>query len=1827
MIRIRNAEQHNLKGIDCDIPLGEITVVTGPSGSGKSSLAFHTLYAEGQRRYVETFSPYVRQFFDRMDKPRVGSVDGIPPAIAVEQKNNIRTTRSTVGTLTEVNDYLKIVFARMARAFDPETGEEIKPDTVDEIVSWAEENQPAENLMVVFAVPVPAGTQPAEFFTFLEQQAYLRVWINGQVLRCDEPPADGLELPENVYVVQDRVKVGARSRARLREALEAAFKLGKGECALVAGDELLRTFSNQWLNARTGEKLRPPSPGLFSFNHPLGACPTCRGFGRVIGIDLEKSVPDPSLSIAKGCVKPFQTARGAECQRDLIAACKSAGVDTKTPYAELSQDDKNWLMYGDEDGKAKRKTKRRGGWYGVKGFFDWLETKTYKMHVRIFLSQYKSYTTCGVCDGGRLQPEALVYSVAGKSLPELWAMPIKQLQSWLAELEISPSQLADRSLKHALDEFTSRLHYLVQTGLSYLTLDRPSRTLSGGEIERVNLTTCLGASLSNTLFVLDEPSVGLHPRDIAALIDVIQGLRDKGNTIVVVEHEEAIMKSADHLIDMGPAAGEGGGEICYAGPLKKNVKSLTMDFLSGKKQIATPESRRQPAGMMSLLGASCHHFVGVDVDFPLGVFCCITGVSGSGKSTLVHELLHQAVADKLNQPVSERQGFVRDLKGWESLKGIELIDQSALSKTPRSTPAVFMGVFAPIRQIFADSVDAVAQGVTPGFFSFNSGDGRCQRCMGNGFEKIEMQFLSDLYVTCPECAGRRYSKAAMDFRVPLGEAQIRYDIAEVLELTVAEALTIFAKPPAGCARKMVTQYRKICEGLATMADVGLGYLRLGQALNTLSGGESQRLKLAVQLAQSQKSESTLFILDEPTTGLHFEDVQRLLEVLQKLVDAGHSLLVIEHQMDVIKSADYIIDIGPGAGADGGRVVATGTPEEVAAGETETGKWLAEMLADKREQFKAKRARKNAAAGKMGAIEIHGAREHNLKNIDVTIPHDELVVVTGLSGSGKSTLAFDLVFAEGQRRFLDSMSPYARQFATQMEKPDVDRITGLPPTVAIEQRISQGGRKSTVATVTEIYHFLRLMYSKLGVQHCPESGQPVVSQTASAIRDTLRQLMKQGELVLTAPLLRGRKGFHTEYAERCAKLGYEEMLVDGELIRTEDFQPLARYKAHDIDVVVARTSQMSVTELGEAVDRALELGKGSCRSAVIDAGQLAPIQLGRDAMSSHSTAMLSEATGRSFEPLDPAHFSYNSPRGWCPSCRGYGEIPASQKNNKLDVAKFDSVLDAEVDEEKRMDKADSDELVTCPACEGARLREDARWVMVHGVSLPELSKLTVVDAGELVSQWKFGQREKLIARDILPEITQRLHFLDQVGLGYLQLGRSAVTLSGGEAQRIRLAAQLGSNLRGVLYVLDEPTIGLHPRDNVKLLDTLESLRAKGNSLLVVEHDEETIARASHVIELGPGAGINGGQLVKTHDVPGLVEEAAGKFTKRSIPTVKTKDAWLKVFGAHYNNLQDIDLRIPLGRLTVISGVSGCGKSSFMRGVLRPASLLNAKGAQKYTGEKYWSKLEGFEHIKTSFEVDQSPIGKTSRSCPATYVKILDDIRALYAQLPDARVRGFAAGRFSFNNGDGQCPECKGNGRVKLEMDFLPTTWIPCEVCDQMRYNSATLEVRYQGRSIGEVLQMSIAEAAEFFQKHNKLHRVLQLLCDTGLGYLKLGQPSPTLSGGEAQRIKLVSQLAKGRVKLTKQALVGKGNLYLIEEPSIGLHVQDVLRLIDVLQRLVDEGHTVVVIEHNVSIMQAADYMIDMGPEAGALGGKVVAQGTPQKVSKSKQSRTAPFLRGE
>ncbi len=1866
-IRVIGAGQNNLKNIDVQIPLNQLTVVTGVSGSGKSSLAFDILYAEGQRRYVESFSAYARQFLDRMDKPQVERIDGILPAIAIDQNRLVRTSRSTVGTMTELHDHLKLLFAKIGSLYCRECGQAVERDSAESVYKkLCKEKPDGCRFLVTFRVSTPASLPWEEVRNGLLQAGFHRIVMAGKPVDIQELEERPAAEQETCTVLVDRLTLKNRSKKRIHDSFEQAFQYGKGRLTLIFPDEAqaVMPFSDQLECAACGIAYQEPVPNMFSFNSPLGACDTCRGFGRTIDIDPELIVPDPTLTLKHGAIKPWRIKAAQWERRELFSFCEQNTIPTDVPWQALSQEQQHAIMEGEND------------YYGVRGWFKWLETKTYKMHVRVFLARYRGYFECEDCHGARLKPEGLLYRVGGKTLADINLLNIGACAEFFGVLKLTAYQ--DQVARLILDEIRKRLRYLVEVGVEYLTLDRQSRTLSGGELERVDLTTAIGSALVNTLYILDEPSIGLHPRDSQRLVRILQDLRDNGNTVVVVEHDPEIIRATDNVIDLGPLAGEKGGEIVFNGPyakLLKDKKSLTGQYLSGRLAIPLPQKRRpvKKKYALSVRGARAHNLQDIDVTIPLGCMVCLTGVSGSGKSTLVEDVLYRGLKKQRGEPVGI-PGACRALLGGEQLADIIFVNQSAIGTTPRANLLTYTKAFDTVRRLLSQTELARVRGYTPSTFSFNVEGGRCESCKGEGSEKVEMQFLSDVYVPCPECQGKRFREEVLEVRYK-GKS-----LTDILHFTVTEAIEFFG------------EQKELKRRLAPLAAVGLEYMRLGQSLTTLSGGEAQRLKLATHIARERSkdpdldiSHSTLFIFDEPTTGLHFADIQKLLNAFDQLVERGHSVLIIEHNLEVIKYADHLIDLGPEGGDGGGRIIAEGTPEQVAqVTASHTGRYLKEVLSRKvgSREVGSRKSRKSAQplAAEVGSgksIAIVGAKEHNLQDISVDIPRDQMVVVTGLSGSGKSTLVFDLVYAEGQRRYIDSLSAYSRQFIKVLARPNVDLLTGIPPTIAIEQRMSRGGRNSTVATVTELSHYLRLLYAKIGVQHCTQCGEPLAAQSRSQILDRIQVDFHGQATTFLAPVVRGRKGFHKDTLDGARKLGFRQARIDGHTTPLKPGLSLQRYKEHDIDIVIGETlvngAHDNRRDTEALLQSALRVGNGA-------------VHLFGEDERIYSENLFCVACGLGFEELDPRLFSFNSRQGACPACTGAGflwefdpelVVPDESKSLKQDallplvrseltrkknkllrgLKKLSVPVDrpfGELSLEQRAlvfsgdgnglqgtfdilnevleygeDTGASYSLSqflgesACPECHGERLNPRARAVQVYGQSLPALMRLAADDCLSHMQDLPLSERDTLVGGPILKEIVPRLTFLNHVGLSYLSLDRRADTLSGGEAQRIRLAAQLGSNLCGVCYILDEPTIGLHPRDNARLIDTLRNLQARGNTVLVVEHDEQTIENADVVIDLGPGAGVHGGHVVAIGSPNELRENAdslTGQFLSSAHPrlgpvrALKDRPA-LSLRGVRENNLKNIDIDIPIGTWVCVSGVSGSGKSSLVQEVL-------VNGLRRKLG-LYAGRVGRHDHIENSesiervVEVDQSPIGKTPRSVPASYVGLWDEARRLFSLLPDARLRGYKPGRFSFNVKGGRCETCTGQGRIKMEMSFLPDVYVTCDICGGRRYNEETLEIAYNGKHISDVLEMTIEEAATFFIGVPKIAEPLKLLNDIGMGYIRLGQASNTLSGGEAQRIKLAYELAKRSRGKT---------LYVLDEPTTGLHFVDIEKLIHTLHRLIDKGNTVVTIEHNLDILKEADYIIDLGPEGGAAGGNIVASGTPkQLMKKAKQSYTAQCLK--
>ncbi len=1970
-IVIRGAREHNLQNIDLQLPRNQLIVFTGVSGSGKSSLAFDTLYAEGQRRYVESLSSYARQFLGQLQKPDVDYLAGLSPSISIQQKTAGKNPRSTVGTITEIHDYLRVLYARVGQGHCPVCDRPITAQSRDQILDRVLALPDGTKFMVLAPVVRGQKGEYKDLFADMMKRGYLRARVDGQVVRLSDDLKLDRRIKHDIAIVVDRLKIDAKVRARLSEAVEQALNLAEGNIIVAVetpapeeveeGQTAVASSSDMVLSVHyacthCSKSYDPPSPQMFSFNSPQGMCLDCDGLGTRYSFDGDLLIPDPTKSFYDGAIPLAGALRGMGRWRKHIyeGVAKTLGIDLKKPWNKLPEEHRDLLLNGAGETHITYEWRQRGGsswkhggnWEGIVPQLFSSFKKTAAGPRRMQLEKYMRVKRCPTCDGKRLNAQARHVRVGGRTIVETEGMPLGDLAQWLdpetGALEHSLEPVQMQIAEEVLKEIRARVVFLLNVGLHYLSLDRTAPTLSGGEAQRIRLAGQIGSGLVGVLYILDEPSIGLHPRDNERLLRSLESLRDMGNTVLVVEHDEDTMRAADFVVDFGPGPGVRGGQVVAAGSyadVLKNPASLTGQYLSGAKEIAVPAKRRKPSERaLKIVGANHNNLKNVSVDLPLGCFVVVTGVSGSGKSSLINDILLEGMKSQGTKArddeetdakaddtvvVTPATTLCERIDGAEHIDKVIDIDQSPIGRTPRSNPATYIKVFDEIRDLFAMMPEAKIRGYKLGRFSFNKPGGRCEACEGNGSNRLEMDFLADVWVKCPVCAGHRFNRETL---------QIRFkdkNIHDVLEMDVQEAVELFANVP------------KIRDMLQTLHDVGLDYLKLGQASPTLSGGEAQRIKLARELCR-RSTGKTLYILDEPTTGLHFVDIDRLLKVLHGFVEAGNTVVVIEHNLDVIKTADWVIDLGPDGGAGGGQIVCAGTPEVVArCQESHTGQALKDLFSRSstdRNGLKHGKARKRPAFKPHTHLIVKGASQHNLKNIDVSIPRDQMTVCCGPSGSGKSSLAMDTIFAEGQRRYVESLSSYARQFLGQVQKPRVEHVSGLSPAISIEQQTTSKSPRSTVGTVTEIYDYLRILFARLGQPHCPACNIPIGTQTSDEIIEKIINLPEGSKLYLMAPLERRGQEKYDALFDEIRRSGFVRMRVDGKSFNVSEPPAIDHRRKHAIEVVIDRlvVRRGQRGRFAEAVETALDLGRGVMHVAHVD-DEREESTWKVDRYSQHFAC---DQCGRSFEPLNPHHFSFNSPIGWCPICEGIGtqkganpavlvrdatlslrtgcltawpeltpeqpftrfaEALAKQVGCTLDTpwAELDAVhqramlygtgetwitletADAPKTAKKkakttaltsaappasfqykgvmpalseaarvsffyrhRLDSLVND--VACSKCHGSRLRDDAAACRFMGHTIGAIGHWPLGQSQAFFLGLSLTKEQQQIAGELLREINNRLQFLVDVGLDYVTLSRSTPTLSGGESQRIRLASQIGSGLTGVLYVLDEPTIGLHPRDNSRLLKALKNLRDLGNTLVLVEHDREVIAAADYLLDFGPGAGDRGGEIT-AQGTPVKIEKAkasltgqylsgrmsipvptnrrvavsvqksvvsGGKKAKVAVSVAAAVPLALTIKGARQNNLRNIDVSFPLGCFIAVTGVSGSGKSSLVHEILYNALAKKLHRAGVVVGAH--DDILGLENIDKVINVDQDPLGNSPSSNPATYTGVFDLIRQLFAQLPESRVRGWQAKRFSFNKPGGRCEACEGNGQKKIEMHFLPDVWVECDTCHGSRYSPETLAVLFKGRSIADVLTMRVSESVELFSNIPKIRQILQTLADVGLDYLALGQPAPTLSGGEAQRVKLAAELARPNTGRT---------VYILDEPTTGLHFDDIRKLLDELNRLVDLGNTVIVVEHNLDVIKTADWVIDMGPEAGGGGGAVVVEGTPETVAEHiDESHTARFI---
>ncbi|MBN2071579.1 MAG: excinuclease ABC subunit UvrA [Candidatus Krumholzibacteriota bacterium] len=1636
-IIIKNAGEHNLRSVDLEIPRDSLVVVTGVSGSGKSSLAFDTICREAQRRYLRTLSSYARMYIGKLGMPDFEIMTGLSPSISIDQKTVVRNPRSTVGTISGLSDHLRLLFSRLG---------DCEPGT---------------------------------------------------------------------------------------------------------------------------------SSSLFSFNSEKGACPECKGLGVEDRIVPELLISDDTKTIREGALV-LTTPNGylvySQVTLDVLdEVCRAHGFNIDIPWKELTAEQVNVVLNGSERIKipfGKHPLESRLKWNGLtarpreegyyKGILPVMEDILRRDRNRNILRFARSIK-CDRCGGRRLGREALGVTCLGMNIAEMSEMTVDRLHEFFSLIDLSEKDSpVGGPIARQIIERTGLLRDL---GLGYLTCDRESTTLSGGEAQRIRLAGLAGGGLQGLLYVLDEPSIGLHPSDNKKMLSILKKLRDRGNTVLVVEHDEETMYSADYLVDIGPKAGVLGGKILYAGPPSDmesaDPASETMAYLLGKKKIKAPDVYREGSGEIRIGGARGFNLRDIDVIFRTGAFNVVTGVSGAGKSTLVNRTLSAILKGE-----AEKGGeLCRSLEGIDLIDSVIEIDQAPIGRTPRSNPATYTKLFDLIRDLFAGCRVSRDRGYDKGRFSFNVEGGRCEACQGAGVQQIGMHFLENISVICEECDGKRFDGSTLE---------VLYrgvNIHDVLEMPVEEAANFFSDD------------KRIMRHLGALLDVGLGYITLGQPSTTLSGGEAQRVKLASRLARPS-SGKTLYILNEPTTSLHTADIAILLRAIRSLVEAGNTVVAIEHNLDFIRSADWMIDLGPGSGEEGGGLVFMGRPgEAVLAEESLTGMALRDAARDTLAM--SMDIEREESAGPKKQIELRGVTTHNLRSVDVDIPHGKITVITGVSGSGKSSLAFDTLYAQSRMLYFGSLSTQARRYMKKIPLPPVEQTAGLNAAIAIGQNRSIDNPRSIIATVTEIYDHYRLLFSRAGMvgdratdfsarifsfnHHqgaCPQCRGLGVKTVCSA-----EALVSHPHLSLLNGAMDGSRtgGF---YGERGGQ--YLAILVAvGEKKRIDYSVPY--------DELSSEARQLAMHGAGDEF---------------------------------FSAVWRFNRKGREGEHRWEVRWP-----GFCGHVeREYERVHADKRGEKMLPLMED---------------------VTCPACSGARLSPEVLRVIFAGKNISSLCAMTVDETLQFLSyidedQKNSGltERQIIVTEALRREIAGRLEPIRQMGLGYLRLDRRTSTLSGGELQRVLLAAQLGSRLCSVTYVLDEPTVGLHERDTEKLIDIMKRLRDEGNTVIVVEHDEKVIRAADHIIDMGPGAGTSGGRVVAEGNIDSIESDPSsltGMYLSGWKRIGRADRKWqqcdgLEIRGAEANNLKNLDLTIPAGGITAVTGVSGSGKSSLVFDVI--ASSFERK---KPAGCR---EIVGFERFAGVISIDQGPIGSSSLSNPATYCGIFDRIRELFACEKISKERKYAKARFSFNSKGGRCEHCRGMGTKKVEMGFLADVHVPCEECGGRRYNEETLAIKHRGRNIFETLNMTIDEAKELFIDDRMLSAALDILSSVGLGYLQLGQRSDTLSGGESQRLKLAAELIKSQMKKRSAGGLSESagkNLYILDEPTTGLHFQDIERLIGIFDGLAADGHTILVVEHNLEVIANADWIIDLGPEGGDEGGGIVACGAMDAIMASASSYTGQALR--
>lgn len=1789
-MKLTGVRVHNLKNIDLEIPDHALVVFCGVSGSGKSSLAFDTIYAEGQRSYLESLPSWVREQIGDFVKPDFDYIEGLSPTLAIEQKKNSSLRRSTLGTLTSIYDYWRVLFAHLALLYSPSTQKPLLADHPSRIARKILATFTGKSVLVLSPYLRHHKGNLKEAIEKAQKMGFRKLRIDGALYTIDE---NLIAFDEGAFhdleIVIEKITPKEFSTT-FADTIYSALEWGSGSLLLIDDEGKEHFYSTEALCPESGRYYERPKAHHYSFNHPQGICPSCKGEGVEMLFDLSLII-DPEKSILEDCCFVAPSAEAQRWKAVYGAVAKWGDFSLKKPWKTLSREAKELFLYGREDLKL-RLDYETIEWRGVLKLAQQRIASHKTERAKKKLSLCMKEAPCSCCHGARITPIAAAARFMDQTLHQICEKTVVELLQWIETLRLTEDQKP--AGVPLLEEIQKRLIFLEKVGLGYLSLSRRGDTLSGGEVQRARLASQLGSGLVGVTYVLDEPSIGLHPIDEKKLIDALKDLRDRGNHVLVVEHDEEMIRSADHIVDVGPLGGPFGGEILVSGPLDalfRSNRSLTAAYLTGKKRIEEPSSARISHRTLSLYGASLHSLKNIQCHIPVGLMTAVVGVSGSGKSSLIVDTLYPALSAYLNGEQDGKFPYLQKLEGAEHFKRVLLIDQSPIGRTPRSNAVTYTSIFDAIRDLFAQLPEARALGFSASRFSFNVKEGSCPLCLGMGMIELDPQLLEGEWRCCPECEGRRFDAMTLS---------IQYrgkNIYQVLEMDVSEAVLFFQEMPS------------IHKQLLLLEQVGLGYLRIGQAATTLSGGEAQRIKLAKELMRSSKGD-TLYILDEPTTGLHFEDIHKLVTVLRSLVEKGNTIVMVEHHLHMIHACDFAIELGPVGGSGGGYLLETGSPRELAAKDTPTGRALADHFALKpKTTFADGKGKKN----KIDHITITGARQKNLHDLSLTIPRDQITLISGPSGSGKSALALDTLFAEGQRRYVESLSPYARKWIEQAESADVDLVEGLSPTVAIPKTQHAFHRRATLGTASQIYEELRVLFADSATAYCPVSGEKIRKVLPSDIESEILSFPEGQYIEILAPLDSSKLSNIGDECQKWAKAGFLRVRLGGHFYLLDEPIPEHALKAFKAELLIDRfkVGQKQLPRVQQAVALALSMNpkgvllKTEKEERLLYLGFLAP-----------SSSLF-------YPPITVKTFSFNDKEGMCLTCEGLGEIdgfelhkpPLKTILSLISKRAVPKILSKMVEGEEMGEWIDCKggfslrwrglkELLTlisrygkghlfkelskfatrhlCPDCKGDRLNPLASHARLASKSLGELMQMPLFEFRKWVCTLDVGKLQQVLL--------SRVDCVLDLGLGHLSLGRTLPTLSRGEMMRLKMARQLKTHLSGITYILDEPSLGLHPVDMEKVLSLFIKLKQKGNTLILLDNDPKIAEIADHRIHLGPLSGPQGGRITKPPCIPCNEKNGSSTHAEKSQCRLYKKrenhpKEWFTLPPSSLHNIHDLSCKLPLHRMTLIVGPSGSGKTTLLHGLIKPYLLREGYSLQ-------W--------------IDLTQIQIQKRADLATFTDIAPHLRQFYAALPKARSLGLAGRHFSPNHLSGMCRECFGIGSKVVKLDLLPPATIICPLCRGMRLCDKSLLVDYQGLNFGQMLGLTVEQALLFLPPIPKVVQLLSLLMDLGLNYLKLGQTLTSMAFGEVSLLAMASYFAKQPRRKT---------VYLLDEPSASFDSQQILRLAQMFHQVCHKGHSLFIVDHDRYLIDQADWIVEMGPGAGDFGGKIVFNGTPSQKSAS------------